>query len=180
MNLRRSLPNAVLSCLAAGLLVATASCTAEPRPSDPTRTPQPAPTLADLDVPLARLRQERDDAVHIALHARKEADDARGQCELTQHELDSLRERETFRDLIGSRLDQAEHDERDLQEALARADGARKRAIETALRDASAARQSIDRSLRHVQSVSDVEWPRLKHDVESALEGLDHVLRNLR
>ena len=173
-------PNAALSCAAATLLIAATSCAAEPRPSEPARSPQSAPTLAGFDAQTAQLRQERDDAVHRALDARKEADDARGQCELTRHQLDSLRERETFRDLIGSRLDQADRDESSLTEALARADGGRKRAIEAALRDASAARQSIDRSLRHVQSVSDVEWPRFRHDVESALEGLDRVLRGVR
>jgi hypothetical protein len=41
-----------------------------------------------------------------------------------------------------------------------------------------AARTSLKRSVRRVHSDSDLEWPRLKHDMDSDIEGLDRALRS--
>jgi hypothetical protein len=127
-----------------------------------------------------QLRVERDDAVHRALDATKAVDAERGRCQLVEHEFESLRERDSYEDAIWSRLEHADIDERVLRESLEPARGERRRKLEATLRDAAVARASVERSIRRVRVASDLDWPRLKHEVDSELEGLDQILRSAR
>lgn len=171
-------------CVYACLLLITAStlgCGA-PRQCGPA-SPPPAPTASAAADPVdlaARLQRERDEALHRALDAQRALDDARGQCDLTRHELDSLRELEAFEDIVWYRLGQADISAATLREAVSAAPAQRRKAMGAALEAADAAVAAIERTLRRVHSVSDVEWPRYKHDLESALDGLDRSLRDAR
>ncbi len=90
----------------------------------------------------------------------------------------SIHERDAYEDAIWSRLDHADIDERNIREHLEQARGERRPKLEGILRDAAGARASVERSIRRVHSASDIEWPRLKHELDSELEGLDQILRS--
>ena len=161
--------------------VAALGCREAPPPaSTPTRTTAASAPAPERDGLVARLEAERDDALHRALDTRKESEEARGRCQLIEHDLESLRERDAFEDAIWSGLDHAAIDERAVRALLAGASRDRRRALDGALRDVAAAREAIHESLRRVHAVSEREWPRFKHDVESATEGLQRVLRDAR
>ncbi len=124
---------------------------------------------------LLRQRDETDGRLTAARDAQR---DERARADLLQHQLDSLQERDGFEDMIGSRLDQASIREQWVRDRLARASRAERPAIQASLKDAETARDSLQQGLRRVRRVSDVEWPRYRHDMESAVEALEHALLN--
>ena len=162
--------------VAGALVVAVAACGGEQSNLQPSSSP-PIATL-DHDAVVARAERERDDAVRRASDAQQEATRALGACQLTQHELDSLRERTSFVQSVWSRLEQTEITERAVRERLAGAARDKRRPIEEALRSVGASRDTVERSVRRVHTVADVDWPRFKHDQESALDGMDRTLRD--
>lgn len=178
---RRSLSSR--SVYASLLFAAWALGCGAPQPSNPVSPPPPAATgsaASDPGDPATRIERERDDALHRALDAQRALEDARGQCDLTRHELGSLRERAAFEDVVWYRLGQADTAAGALREAMTAAAGPRRKAMDAVLKEADAGVASIERTLRRVHGVSDTEWLRYTHDLESALDGLDRSLREAR
>lgn len=132
----------------------------------------------DCQSEVGELLRQRDEADGRLLAARDGQRDERARADLLQHRLDSLQERDGFEDMIWSRLEQAAIREQWVRDRLARASRAERPAIQASLKDADTARESLQQGLRRVRSVSDVEWPRYKHDMESAVEALEHALLN--
>lgn len=122
------------------------------------------------------LVQERDEASLRATAAKGAERDQTARSDLLQHQLDSLRERDGFEDMIWSRLEQAAIREQWVRDRLARAPRAERPAIQASLKDAETARETLEHGIRRVRRVSDVEWPRYRHDLESAVEALEHAL----
>ncbi len=124
----------------------------------------------------ATLAQARDE--HRAMDAEQRASEAAGQCELTQHQLDSLRQRDVFQDVIFYRLTQAAISEKALRARMAGVSGKARRDLEATLASARTARDAIVDALGRARKVSDLEWPRYAHDLDSATAGLDALLRD--
>lgn len=173
---RRSL--GLATCLVAAALGAGCGGSKRSAVEAPEAMPTTAPPASDRDALVAQLQRERDDAEHRARDAQRAANEAQSQCQLTQHELESLRERDSFEEAIWSRLGHAEISEDALRERAVGAARARRLSLEGTLKDAAAAHASIEQALRRVHLVPDIEWARYKHDVESTLDGLDRLLRD--
>lgn len=125
---------------------------------------------------IQELLQEREEASLRATVAKNAERDQSGRSDLLQHQLDSLRERDGFEDMIWSRLEQAAIREQWARDRLARASRAERPAIQASLKDAETARETLEHEIRRVRRVSDIEWPRYRHDLESAVEALEHAL----
>ena len=154
----------------------TVGCAGSNTSAPPAAAPNMQASCPYPEEAIATAVRQRADAEHRARDARQEAERARGEAQLMQHELDDLRSRDTFEDMVWYRVSQAEIDLQAMREWASRAPATRR----AKLAEVEKTLDWVEHEARRARSITDANWVRYAHDVESALRDIDRTLRDAR